>query len=72
MDQESVCRGAVYTVEEVCRRLRWEKWAFRQVRLHGLRAIRCGRRNYVLGDDVLAFFERLAEEQRPERKAADG
>lgn len=58
--------GAVYTAEEMCRRLRWARHSFRQARRLGLRLVKFGGRLYASGDDILQFFDRLAAEQNNE------
>jgi hypothetical protein len=55
--------GEVYSLAELRRRLQWGEHAVRQARVNGLRLVGFGRAKYVLGSDVLKFFERLAEQQ---------
>ncbi len=57
--------GELYRLSEFCRRIGWKEHSLRQARRLGLRTIAFGREKYVLGDDVLEFFRRLAEEQNP-------
>ena len=57
--------GEVYSLAELRRRLRWQDHAVRQARIAGLRLVSFGRAKFVLGSDVLRFFERLAERQEP-------
>ncbi len=52
----------VYPLRDACRRLGWRAHALRQAKLKGFRTILFGRERYVLGRDVLAFFEKLADE----------
>ena len=59
---------AVYSWAELRRRFGWEEHAGRQARLNGLRLVSFGRGKYVLGADVLKFFERLAERQQAKRE----
>lgn len=56
----------LYTAAEVRRRLRWRDHSFRQAKRKGLRVVTFGRTKYVLGSDVLAFFEQLAAQQNGE------
>ena len=51
----------VYRQREVMRRLGWKDHAWRQARRAGLRSIRFGREQYVLGSDVLEWFARHRE-----------
>lgn len=62
----------VYTFKEAARRLRWKQHSTRQARRMGLRVVKFGSRNYVLGQHVLEFFQRLAEEQRKDLDAREG
>ena len=57
-------RDEVYRLAELKRRLGWQEHAVRQARLAGLRLIPFGREKYVLGDDLLDFFQRLADQAR--------
>ena len=59
----SIQAGEVLTLREFRRRLAWGDHAVRMARKAGLRLIPWGREKYVLGDDVLEFFKRLAEQQ---------
>lgn len=52
-----VTADAIYTLEEIQRRLGLGAHAMRAARRAGLRVRRIGRRGYVLGRDVLAFIE---------------
>lgn len=60
----------VYTWEEACRRLRWRKHSARQAKRLGLKTIRFGSRDYVLGRHVLDFLADLAEQQAEGRRWA--
>ena len=40
-----------------------ETKAWREMQHRGLRAIQCGKRKYVLGQDAIDFFRRLAESE---------
>ena len=53
----------VYSLAELRRRLGWAEHSVRHARLAGLRLVVFGRQKYCLGEDVLAFFRRLAERQ---------
>ncbi len=59
-----ISANAVYSWQELCRRLRWKEHAARQARLKGLRLVLFGREKFCLGEDVLAFFRRLADRQQ--------
>lgn len=56
--------GEVYSLAELRRRLGWHEHAVRQARVNGLRLVVFGRAKYALGEDVLAFFRRLADRQQ--------
>ena len=62
--------GEVYSLAELRHRLCWKEHAVRQARMAGLRLIRFGREKFCLGEDVLAFFRRLGDQQ--EQQANDG
>jgi hypothetical protein len=51
----AVVADALYTLPEAAARLGWGAHAVRAARRRGLKVHRCGRRNYVLGSDLLAF-----------------
>ena len=53
----------VYTMDEVARRMRWKAHSIRQAKRLGLKTVRFGSRDYVLGRHVLEFFEKLAQMQ---------
>jgi len=59
----SIRRDELLTLRTLQKRLGWGEHAIRQARQAGLRLIRFGNTKYCLGVDLLAFFERLAEEQ---------
>ena len=59
----------LYSFDEAARRLRWKKHSRQQARRLGLKTVRFGSRDYVLGRDLLAFFDRLAQKQHA---ASDG
>lgn len=54
-----VLAGAVYTKEEVCRRMKWAQAAWGGALRKGLRARKLGRIYYVSGAEVLRFIESL-------------
>ena len=56
--------GELYSWLELRRRLRWGEHAGRMARVAGLRLISFGREKFVLGQDVLEFFQRLGERQQ--------
>jgi hypothetical protein len=58
----SIQAGEVMTLAELKRRLGLGEHAIRQARRAGLRLIAFGRGKFVLGADVLAFFEALAQQ----------
>lgn len=64
-----VCADELYTFTEICARLRWRRHSRQQARRLGLKTVRFGSRDYVLGRDLLAFFDRLAQKQHA---ASDG
>lgn len=49
----------VYTLEEAKRRLRWTDSAVRAAKRRGLRLIKCGKRKYVTGQELLRFLESM-------------
>jgi hypothetical protein len=55
---------AVYSWAELRRRLGWAEHSGRQARTAGLRLVTFGRQKYCLGEDVLAFFRKLADRQQ--------
>ena len=59
----SVSASEVMTLREFGRRLGLAKRACCDAQRQGLRTILFGRCKFVLGDDVVAWFRRLAEEQ---------
>ncbi len=50
--------GALYLAEEARARLKLGDWAWRKMRRNGLRVIRQGRRAFVLGSDLIEYFEK--------------
>lgn len=60
----SIPANTVMTLREAARRLGWKTHAVRQAKKAGLRVIRFGRQDYVLGNDVIGFFQRLAGDWR--------
>jgi hypothetical protein len=47
---------SIYRIDEACTRLGWGDHALRAARRRGLKIHRSGKRNYVLGSDLLAFI----------------
>lgn len=62
----SVSSDEVMTLREFGRRLGLAQRACCDAQRRGLRTITFGRSKYVLGEDVIAWFRRLAEEQESE------
>ena len=58
--------GSLYLVDEVRRRLKLGDWAWRKMRRAGLPIVRQGKRAYVFGDDLLAFFATVGKQQDPD------
>ena len=56
-------RGKLYLASEARQRLGIGEWGWRQMRRAGLRVIYQGKRAYVMGDDLLDFFERAASDK---------
>jgi hypothetical protein len=52
----------VYTLDEAKRRLRWTDSAVRSAKRRGLRLIKCGKRKYVSGQELLRFLESISPE----------
>jgi hypothetical protein len=59
-----ISANAVYSWQELQRRLRWGEHSARQARVAGLRLVTFGREKYALGSDVLDFFKRLGDRQQ--------
>ncbi len=55
---------ALYTAEEVRARLRMGRRTWRQLCRKGLKPIRFGRRDYVLGASVIETLTKMTEESR--------
>ena len=51
----------VYTLEEAKRRLRWTDSSVRAAKRRGLHLIKCGKRKYVTGRELLRFLESMPE-----------
>lgn len=58
-----ISRDELVTLAELKRRLNWEHYNVRIAKERGLRIIKFGCNKYVLGSDLLAFFEKLEREQ---------
>jgi hypothetical protein len=54
-----VLSTALYTKEELCRRMKWAQGAWGAALRKGLRARKLGRNYYVNGAEVLRFVESL-------------
>jgi hypothetical protein len=63
---DAIRGDSVYPASVVRSRLGWEKRSWAHAKREGLRVVQFGRFAYVLGADMLAFFERLAERQNGE------
>lgn len=63
----SVSAHEVMTMKEMGRRLGLTSRACCDAQRQGLRTILFGRCKFVLGEDVIAWFRRLAEEQGSKR-----
>lgn len=61
---------ALYTIEEVKARLRMASRSRSQFRRAGAKAIRFGRRDYILGSEVIETFARIAREAKGEHSMA--
>lgn len=48
--------GCVYHIDELLRRLRWSRHAWRTAKRNGLRTIRTAGRCYVTGDAVIQYL----------------
>ncbi len=53
--------GKLYLADEAKRRLRIGEWGWRKMRRAGLRVIYQNNRAYVMGDDLIAFFQRASD-----------
>jgi len=67
-----VSAGEIYDKGEVCRRLRWARHSWRQARRAGLRTVRFGARDFVLGAWIIEFFAALADRQGDNGEAVAG
>lgn len=50
----------IYALDEAKRRLRWTDSAVRSAKRRGLRLIKCGKRKYVSGQELLRFFDSIS------------
>lgn len=64
--QSPILADAVYSKRVLCTALGWEHRTFRHAVKEGLRIIPFGKQRFILGRDVLSFFDRLAEQQAVE------
>ncbi len=58
----SINAGEVMTLREAARRLEIGAVGMRQAQRAGLKCVPFGRQKFVLGTDVLKFFEQLKEQ----------
>ena len=56
-----IIADAVYTLDELERRMGLGVAALRTARRQGLRVCKIGRRKYVLGRDLISYLERIAK-----------
>jgi hypothetical protein len=59
-------RDTIYHIEALKQELGWSKHAMRTARRRGLTVIYTAGRAYVRGDDVLAYFDRVAKGSQQE------
>jgi hypothetical protein len=52
-----ISASELYALDEARRRLRWTESAMRAARRRGLRLLRCGKRRYVTGAELIRFLE---------------
>jgi len=62
----------LYSLREVKARLNWRHVALASAKRKGLRVIKFGRQQYCRGTDVLALFDRLADEQAARERSELG
>ena len=67
----SVSRHEVMSLREFGRRLGLAKQALCDCQREGLRTVLCGRCKFVLGEDAIDFFRKLAEQQAVASGPAD-
>ena len=60
----SISRDEVCPAELFAQRMGVSRNGFREMRNRGLRTVQSGKRLYVLGEDALTYFRKLAEEGR--------
>jgi len=69
---DAIRSDAVYPKAALCRGLGWGKHSLARARREGLGPwIPFGRRTYIRGVDVLAFFDKLAAEQATDGSASE-
>jgi hypothetical protein len=61
-----ILADAVYNKRSLCASLQWEHRTWAHAVKEGLRVVSFGKQKFVLGREVLAFFERLADQQAVE------
>jgi len=59
-------KGCVYTVVELCKRLRWKSHSLRQAKRLGMPVIRFGSRDYCISDQFIDWFEQIGRQQAEE------
>ena len=69
----SIRADEVMSLREAARRLGWKAHSIRQAKRRGLRVVKFGSTNYVLGESILEFFRQLADagengDQTPKRR----
>ena len=52
-----ISANEIYALDEARRRLRWTESAMRAARRRGLRLVRCGKRRYVTGAELVRFLQ---------------
>lgn len=57
----SIRADELLLMKEASRRLGWQRKTLAHAKREGLKTIKFGRSDYVLGSDLLAFFAQLAE-----------
>ena len=66
----SVRGDEILPAAELRRRMAWGRKTYTRARAEGLRAIRYGKSDYIMGRDLLEFFGHLAQQQAPAGAAA--
>ena len=63
IDDGPICANEMYRLQQFLQRLKIGRKSWRSMKNAGLRSCKIGRQVYILGQDALDFFQRLAEEQ---------